>query len=134
MLWKVTRPVLPTEYPVEGVFFVGKCRNHGCEVVLPVQVSVAPICPGAVGGVGCPGAVAGIGCPGAVAGIGGCPLPTPAPVQQCWTPLAACSQGVCIENGELLIAAVLLFLGLGFFRDGNGGGIGQILGAVKALQ
>lgn len=28
----------------------------------------------------------------------------------CWTPLAACSQGVCIENGELLIAAVLLFI------------------------
>ncbi len=28
----------------------------------------------------------------------------------CYAPLAACSQGVCIENGELLIAFVLLLI------------------------
>ncbi len=35
---------------------------------------------------------------------------------QCFAPLTACSQGVCIENGELLIAFVLLLIFL-FSRD-----------------
>lgn len=39
----------------------------------------------------------------------------------CFAPLAACTQGVCIENGELLIAFVLLlifFLGRNEFPPG----------------
>ncbi len=119
---------------VKGVFLVGKKHNCGC--VLPVEIAVAPYvagpCNGAVAGygAGCQGAVAGYGgYPGAAGGVAG------GFAGGCFAPLAACSQGVCIENGELLIAAVLLFLGLGLFNGNcHPGGIGQLLGAVKSLQ
>ncbi len=35
----------------------------------------------------------------------------------CFSPLAGCTQGVCIENGELLIAAVLLLIFLFSEKD-----------------
>ncbi len=108
---------------------MGRNRDNACQCVLPVTVS--PIqggCPGAaVGGYGgCPGAVGGYGgCPGVVGGYGGC---------GCFAPVANCARGLCFENGEVLIAAVLLLLGLGVFNGHGGPGISSILGAVKALQ
>ena len=89
-----------------------------CKCPCPGVGAAAGACayPGAVGGF--PGAVGGF--PGAAGGYGGSP---------CIVPFAGYSGGTCFENGELLIAIVLLLCLCGGF-----GGLGGICGGLGGLK